>query len=114
MISIPVILLFCVGLWGILSGATLIRKIIALSILNSSLVVLFVLGGLLDGETAPILTALQTGKIVDPIPQALMLTAIVVGLSITAVALILSIRIYRNFGTVDIKEIEKQADESDF
>ncbi|SRR6056297_747509 len=107
-----VVILLCIGLWGILAGRSLIRKIIGLSILNSSVVILFILSGRLDGVRAPILTGGQSGMIVDPIPQALMLTAIVVGLSVTAVALILAVKIYRSCGSLNIDEIEESVDES--
>jgi multicomponent Na+:H+ antiporter subunit C len=106
--------LFAVGLWGILSGRNLIRKIIGLSLLNSSVVLLFIIGGRVDGRGAPIITGSLAGQIVDPIPQALMLTAIVVGLSVTAVALILSVKLYRLYGSLDVEEIERQSDESDY
>jgi len=110
---ILVILLFCIGLWGILVSRSLIRKVIGLSIMNSAVVILFVLSGRMDGEGAPILSSGQEGTVVvDPLPQALMLTAIVVGLSITAVALILSVKLYRACGSLDIKEIEESVDES--
>ncbi len=117
MLKLLIVGLFAVGLWGILSGRSLIRKIIGLSLLNSSVVLLFVIGGRVDGRGAPIITGSLTGQdaapMVDPIPQALMLTAIVVGLSVTAVALILSVKLYRLYGSLDVEEIERQADESD-
>ena len=106
-----VILLMCIGLWGILAGRSLIRKIIGLSILNSTVVILFILSGRIDGIRAPILTGSATGPVVDPIPQALMLTAIVVGLSVTAVALILAVKLYRSCGSLDLREIEESVDE---
>jgi multicomponent Na+:H+ antiporter subunit C len=112
MLKALIILLFSTGLWGILSGRSLIRKIIGLSLLNSSVIVLFILGGIAGGTTAPILTAANQGLIVDPLPQALMLTAIVVGLSVTAVALILTVRLYRSLGTIDIEEIEKRLEDN--
>ncbi len=107
-----VVLLICVGLWGILAGRSLIRKIIGLSILNSTVVILFILSGRIDGIRAPILTDNASGLVVDPIPQALMLTAIVVGLSVTAVALILAVKLYRACGSLDVCEIEESVDES--
>ncbi|MGC9311731.1 MAG: sodium:proton antiporter [Sediminispirochaetaceae bacterium] len=109
---ILIILLFCIGLWGILVSRSLIRKVIGLSILNSAVVILFILSGRMDGVGAPILSAGQEGTVVDPLPQALMLTAIVIGLSVTAVALILSVKLYRACGSLDIKEIEESVDES--
>src|SRR6056297_1707156 len=106
-----VVILLCIGLWGILAGRSLIRKIIGLSILNSSVVILFILSGRIDGTKAPILTGSEPGLVVDPIPQALMLTAIVVGLSVTAVALIIAVKLYRACGSIDVRTIEETVDE---
>ncbi len=111
MLKLLIVILFCAGLWAVLSGRNLIRKIVGLSILNSAVVMLFVLAGRIGGSTAPILKSAEASQYVDPIPQALMLTAIVVGLSITAVALILSVKLYRVFGSLDIEEIERRRDE---
>lgn len=108
-----VVFLICIGLWGILAGRSLIRKIIGLSILNSTVVILFILSGRIDGSRAPILTSSGSGLVVDPIPQALMLTAIVVGLSVTAVALILAVKIYRSCGSLDVRKIEESVDDTE-
>lgn len=119
MTEIFIILLFSIGLWGVLASGNLIRKIIGLSLINSAVVMLFVLGGRIDGTAAPILTGETAGgaaeaglPIVDPIPQALMLTAIVIGLSVTAVALILSIKLYEHHGSLEIEDIEESGNES--
>ncbi len=107
-IKLSIVLLFCIGLWAVLGGRNLIRKIIGLSLLNSAVVILFVLGGRIGADAAPILTKSGGGAVVvDPVPQALMLTAIVVGLSISAVALILAVKIHRAYGTLDIEAIEE-------
>ncbi|MBD3305017.1 Na+/H+ antiporter subunit C, partial [candidate division KSB3 bacterium] len=79
---------FLLGVWGLLSRRNLIKKVIALYITNSSIVIMFVYLGSLSGTTAPILVG-ETHDIVDPVPQALMLTAIVVGICLTSLALAL-------------------------
>jgi multicomponent Na+:H+ antiporter subunit C len=100
-----IILLFLLGIWAIMAKTHLLKKIIALNIINSSVVIFFIYLGSLSGNTAPIL--LQKVKdIVDPVPQALMLTAIVVGICLTALALAIAERIYRRYRTMDIHEIE--------
>lgn len=106
-----VIALFCVGLWGMLASRSLLRKIIGLALMNSAVVILFVLAGRFCGNSAPILSPGQEGVVVDPLPQALMLTTIVVGLSVTAVGLIVTAELYRACGCVDIQEIEERIDE---
>lgn len=99
--------LFLVGVFGLILCTNLIKKVIALNIINSAIVILFIYLGSLSGDVAPILLEL-TGEIVDPVPQALMLTAIVVGICLTALALSLVYRLYRIYGTLNIHEIEKR------
>ena len=99
--------IFLVGLWGVISVANLIKKVVALSIMNSAIILFFVYFGSLSGNTAPILTEIE-GTPVDPLPQALMLTAIVVGICVVALALVLVYRLYQRYGTLDIGEIERQ------
>jgi multicomponent Na+:H+ antiporter subunit C len=105
-------LLFAVGLWGTIALKNIIRKIIALSVLNSAVVALFVVSAAVSGDTAPIRDR-QGGIFVDPIPQALMLTAIVVGFSLTAVGLVFAFRLYQAYGSLDIDVIEKRSREKD-
>jgi multicomponent Na+:H+ antiporter subunit C len=104
--------LFLIGFWGIIAKKNIIKKIFSLSILNSSVVILFIVEGSRIGKNAPIMEdGIKT--VVDPVPQALMLTAIVIGVCITALALALAFRLYRYAGTFDIDRIrEKAHDES--
>jgi multicomponent Na+:H+ antiporter subunit C len=106
MIPYLVLALFLLGVWGLVRQDNLIKKVIALSILNSALVILFVWLGSLSGSVAPILVE-EARKVVDPLPQALMLTAIVIGICLTALALVLVVGIYRSYGTLDIRRIEE-------
>lgn len=99
--------IFLVGIWGVISLPNLVKKVIGLSIANSAIILFFVYYGSLSGDTAPILTA-DTGRPVDPLPQALMLTAIVVGICVVTLALVLIYRLYRRFGTLDAREIERR------
>ena len=108
-----IIALFVLGVWGLLHKRNLIKKVIALSIMNSAIVILFIYGGSLSGKNAPILIG-EIADIVDPLPQALMLTAIVVGVCLTALALALVYKMYQRYHTLDISQIEaiiRQEDE---
>jgi multicomponent Na+:H+ antiporter subunit C len=96
--------LFLVGLWGTVTRANLVKKVISLSVANSAIVLFFVYHGSLSGDTAPIMTETEAATVVDPLPQALMLTAIVVGICVLALALALVYRLYRRFGTLDMRE----------
>lgn len=99
--------IFLVGIWGVISQPNLIKKVVALGIANSAIIMFFVYFGSLLGDTAPILVGPDV-RPVDPVPQALMLTAIVVGICVTALALVLVYRLYRRFGTLDAREIESR------
>ncbi len=97
---------FLVGLWGVIGENNLIKKIVGLSIANSGIIMFFIYFGSISGETAPI-DVENHGVPVDPIPQALMLTAIVVGICVVAMSLVLVYRLYQRYGTLDAVEIER-------
>ncbi|WP_319558934.1 cation:proton antiporter subunit C [Marispirochaeta sp.] len=99
--------IFLIGLWGIMNKANMIKKVMALSIANSAVILLFIYYSSFSGETAPIEGG--AAEMVDPLPQALMLTAIVVGICVVALALVLIYRLYLKFGTLDMRTIEKKA-----
>jgi len=70
-----IVAIFIVGIWGLIAKDNLIKKIIGLNILNSGVVLFFIYIGSFQGTTAPIMEK-GIKDVVDPIPQALMLTAI--------------------------------------
>jgi len=107
-----IIALFLLGIRGLIYKHNLIKKVIAPNIINSAIVVLFVYQGSLSGQLAPILVA-GVNNIVDPLPQALMLTAIVVGVCLTALALVLVYKIYQEYHTCDIRKIEMMIQHDD-
>jgi len=107
-----IIALFLLGIRGLIYKHNLIKKVIALNIIISAIVVLFVYQGSLSGQLAPILVA-GVNNIVDPLPQALMLTAIVVGVCLTALALVLVYKIYQEYHTCDIRKIEMMIQHDD-
>ena len=93
------ILLILIGLYAALVKRSLIKIVIGLSIIDSGVHLLLVSIGYLQGGTAPIFSPAVIDKnppMVDPVPQALVLTAIVIGFAVTAVALALVIRLYRH------------------
>ncbi len=112
MVPYLVLALFLLGIWGLIYKENLVKKVIALSLVNAAMVILFVWLGSLAGSSAPI--SLEPGAVaVDPLPQALMLTMIVIGISVTALALVLVVRIHRSFGTLDLRRIERAMKEED-
>jgi multicomponent Na+:H+ antiporter subunit C len=90
----------------------LVKKLIGLNIFQTAIILFYVSTGVKRGGAIPILdkyTALKYGvdpaTIVNPLPHVLMLTAIVVGVSVTGVALAMLLRIYREYGTLEEDEI---------
>ena len=99
--------LLLIGLYGMLARHNLVKKLMAMNILQVAVILFFVALAEKTGATAPIEVKglYDVGAYVNPLPHALMLTAIVVGVSTTGVALALLIRIHRHFGTLEEPEI---------
>jgi multicomponent Na+:H+ antiporter subunit C len=104
--------LILIGLYAVLVKKHLTKIVIGLSIIDSGVHLLFIAVGFIKGGTAPIFSSkgieLVNGgaQMVDPVPQALVLTAIVIGFGVTAVALSLVIRLYRHHNTARIDHIK--------
>lgn len=96
------------GLLGVLMKKNILKIIIALSVIDTGVNMFIITRGYVDNCTAPIMeVGKDVGCMVDPIPQALTLTSIVIGASVTALALSLAIGIYRHKGTLELDMIEK-------
>jgi multisubunit Na+/H+ antiporter MnhC subunit len=99
--------LFLVGLYGVITRRNLVKIAISMSVMEFSTFLFLALVGYIEGGVAPIVDPADPAKIyVDPLPQALVLTAIVIGLATTAMLMAVIIRIYRKYGTFDIREIK--------
>lgn len=109
--QVGILILFGVGFMTLLLNSNLIRKIIGLNIMDTSLFLFFIAAGHTEGRHAPILPpgTIEAALYVTPIPTGLMLTGIVVAVSVTAFALALTLRFYRHFGTVDLAELPEDA-----
>jgi len=109
------IILMMIGLYGIIAKDNLIKKIIGLNIFQTAIFLYFISLGAIKGGTAPIVSEemIQKGYVyVNPLPHVLILTAIVVSVATTAVALSLVIRMHRDYGTIEESEIiEKSKDQ---
>jgi multicomponent Na+:H+ antiporter subunit C len=101
--------LILTGMWGMLTQRNLIRIIIGFSLMDTGIHMVMVSIGYVTGGTAPIINeavpiAEAASRVVDPVPSALVLTAIVIGLGVTAVMLSFAVRIYRARRTLMIDE----------
>jgi multisubunit Na+/H+ antiporter MnhC subunit len=100
-------ILFLTGIYGVITRRNLIKIAISLSIMEVSTFLFFALMGYIEGGKAPIVNPAEPEQIyVDPLPQALVLTAIVIGLATTSLLMAVIIRIYRKYRTFDIREIK--------
>lgn len=99
------IILFVIGMFTMLTHSNLIKKVIAMNIMDTSVFLLFVAIGYTYGGQAPIYREGVEAIYVNPLPGSLMLTGIVVAVSVTAYALSLAVKIYRYYGTCDYDEI---------
>jgi len=96
-----------IGFYIIIANNNLVKKIIGINIFQTSIFIMFIsMGKVMDG-TAPILNNLNT-LYSSPLPHVLILTAIVVGISTTALALAIIIRIHAAFGTIEDDEIQQE------
>lgn len=106
--------LFVIGLYTVLTHSNLLKRIIGVNIMETSVFLFFVSIGFIRGAKAPIIEKL-TGEqfYVNPLPSAMILTGIVVAVSITAYALSLLINLYKEFGTLEMDEILIKEDRID-
>lgn len=104
------VLLMLIGLWGALARKNILKIIISFTVFNTGLNILIVALGYLSGRTAPIVDGSVVTKenlsqvAVDPVPQALVLTAIVIGFGVTALLLVYALKLYEKKKTLDINE----------
>ncbi|WP_435333251.1 cation:proton antiporter subunit C [Haloarchaeobius sp. TZWWS8] len=91
--------LVTIGLFVLVDDENLVKKVIGLNLFQTGVFLFFITVGYRRGGDPPIVSD-GGGPYVNPLPQVLMLTAIVVGVSVTAVALALVVRIYREYGTL--------------
>ncbi len=107
-ISIGLIL---VGIYGLLTQRNAIKLIISLNIFEVGIYLFIISIGFVKDGLAPILTSTNNTSamlFVDPLPQALVLTAIVIGVGITAFALALVRKMHNKYGTYDLDEMGGQ------
>ena len=105
-------LLFLVGLFGAMTQKNLIKIVISVAIMEAAVNLFLILIGYRTGGIAPIADSTHGGAAfaaasVDPFPQAMVLTAIVIGLGVLALLTAISLRLYHRYGTYDIMEIRR-------
>jgi len=102
--------LIFIGLYIVLVKKNLIKVIIGLSILDTGINLFLITLGYIREGTAPVFSkpGLNADKMVDPVPQALVLTAIVIGVAVLALAVSLAVKLYKHYGTLNLRKIKEQ------
>lgn len=102
-----VVALMMIGFYIVIAHGNLVKKIIGLNIFQTSVFILYISAGAIEGGAPPILAEGIT-VYANPLPHVLILTAIVVGVATTALGLALILRIHKAYGTVEEDEIHQQ------
>jgi multicomponent Na+:H+ antiporter subunit C len=105
-----IIVLMMIGLYIVIARDALVKKIMGLNIFQVSVIMFYVSIGKVHGGTAPVIPEAGSKGVVfsNPLPHVLMLTAIVVGVATTALALALIVRIKEQYGTIEEDEIRQR------
>ena len=108
------IVLMMIGLYAMVGKRNLVKKLIGMNIFQSAIILFYVSTGVKAGATVPILSGhghghevIDVAQYINPLPHVLMLTAIVVSIATTGVALAILILIYRRYNTLEEDEILK-------
>ena len=107
---IAAFLLIVLGFYTIVTKYNLVKTVIGLGIMDYGVNLLIITVGFNPGGTAPIFTMGELTKasyFVDPIPQALTRTSIVIGACVTAMSLSLVVKLQEEYGTIDTREIRR-------
>ena len=105
--EIVAVLLFGIGFTALLLNRNIIKKIIGFNIMDTAIYLFLTSVGYIEGRTAPILVdgITDASHYINPIPSGLVLTGIVVSVSVSALMLSLTVRLYRRYHTLNIDHI---------
>ena len=103
-------IIFGIGFTNLLLQKNMIKKIIGLNIMDTAIYLFLAQKGYIDGRVAPIIAngVTEPENYINPIPSGLVLTGIVVSVSVTALMLSLTIRMYQRYHTLDLDEVSTQ------
>lgn len=102
-------ILIGVGIYGLLSQKNLFKHLISLVTIDTAVNIFIIALGYVKGKEAPIYSVFTpVANFVDPLPQALVLTAIVIGVGITALGAALLVRVKQKYGTLDVEKLGRE------
>jgi|SRR5690554_112771 multicomponent Na+:H+ antiporter subunit C len=102
-----ILLIMSVAVYGLIVSDNLIKKIMCLNIIESLVILTFLTTGYQERAVAPIITDIVTNY-VDPIPQALMLTAIVIGVCFNSLAIAITVKVFYKYHTIEVSELHER------
>ncbi|MBU4540363.1 MAG: cation:proton antiporter subunit C [Firmicutes bacterium] len=107
------ILLFFVGVYGLIARQNIIKSIMSISIMQVAIILYFITTNIAPGSVPPIGDVAQTLQVADPLPQALMITDIVIGIGVTAAGLTMFIHLYHRYGSTNWQKVMKKRNRHD-
>ena len=101
--------LIIIGIWGMLTRHNMLRIVLGFSLIDTGIHIIMVSIGFISGRTAPVLNDAvdrinAIKQVVDPVPSVLVLTAIVIGLAVTALMLVYVVRLYKKKNSMHIED----------
>ena len=108
--EVVAMILFGIGFANLLLQKNLIKKIIGLNIMDTAVYLFLAIKGYIEGRSAPIVVdgVQEVEAYINPIPSGLVLTGIVISVSVTALMLSLTVRLYKRYHTLDLDEISSR------
>lgn len=103
------VVLICASLYIIVARGNMVKKLVGLAIFQSTVYLIYLIPGKIIGGSVPIITPTET-LYSNPLPQVLILTAIVVGVATLALGLALVVRIHEAYGSIEEDEVQRQDD----
>lgn len=106
-VELAAIIMFFISFFGLITTTNIIKSMICITLMEVSIVMFWLSFGFTKGQLPPIMESIgdlattELSQIGDPLPQALMITAIIIGLSVTAVNTIMFITFYRKYKTAN-------------
>lgn len=108
------ICIFFIGVYGLCARRNILKSIISMSLMQAAAILYFLSSSFEIGSVPPIGQHLdQLQSVADPVPQALMITAVVIGVSVTAVCLTMFVSMFHKYGTTNWNKVKKKRREID-
>ena len=103
------VIMFFIAFYGLITSKNIIKSIVSITLMEMAVIMFIITIGFTDGMKAPIGRNLENTS--DPLPQALVITAIIIGVTVAAVNLTMLITLYRQYNTTDWDTVKKKNSE---